>query len=126
MSKPRKLITRVGHDTQLDGRDICLEFDRTTAFERSYENADADGQRGQWMDMVTEDYATNITVYWYDGVDGARVDKLEHLTEGQRAAVQKLADDWLEANEPEYREEEEPDWDAVRELREERKIDDGR
>lgn len=103
---------RIGFDTELDGHDICIEFDRRTTWSTDHHyGADADGNRGISVTEIDVDNAENVTVSWYDEATGnAHNDiPLAELTEAQRTGVQALLDAWLEANEPGGPEYDEPD-----------------
>ena len=106
--------TRTGFDTRLDGREVFVEFDRTTTWSSGLEGQDADGNRGVWMTSIDEDYADSITLYWYDeGGDGHTDIPLAALTSLQALEVQRLVDEWLEQHEPTEPDEPEPDYDDV-------------
>lgn len=101
-------------DAELDGRDVCLEFDRTTVWASGLEGQDADGNRGVWMTTIDEDYAEDIMVLsWLDAPDGHReiVTPFAELPPDYQARVQALVDAWLEAHEPEEPENEGPEDD---------------
>ena len=102
-------------DAQLDGRDVCIEFDRVTIFVRdAHYGADADGNRGMCVDMIDDDYAEHVLVLWcrgssdemqefsasLDDLTRAWTGSLIHMDIELKAQVQILLDDWLEKNEP--------------------------
>jgi hypothetical protein len=72
MAKSNKHSERVEFGTVLTGTndeepiDVCIGFTRTTAW--GYENygADADGNRGVWMNIIDEDSYAQVAVEWDD------------------------------------------------------------
>ena len=101
-------------DAELDGQDVCVEFDRVTKWstDPNY-GADADGNRGISVTEIDEDYAENIFVLTFEqGADGTKEisTPLSALTSLQALEVQRLVDEHLEQHEP--TEPEEPDYDG--------------
>lgn len=94
--------TRHGFDTTLDSQDICIEFDRVTSFGHENYGADADGNRGMWIDTIDDDYAARIIVTFY-GEDGAADVEatFDELPAERQETVNALIEEWMYANEPE-------------------------
>lgn len=107
------MTSRHGFDATLDGRDVCIEFDRRTTWSTDHHyGADADGNRGISVTEIDEDSAENVTVFWYDVVDGAKIDQLENLTDAQQKNVNAQIETWLETNDPDGAADDyEPDYD---------------
>lgn len=99
-SRSHKQSVRVGFNAPLNGQDVDIEFTRTTAWSPEHYGADADGNRGMWIDSIDEDEATDITV------DDKPLSALSTLEE---AEVRRLVDAWMEATPPEAEEQPEPE-----------------
>jgi hypothetical protein len=105
---------RVEFDTELalgDGTnlDVCIGFMRTTVFGRDLYGADADGNRGMWVDTIDEDEYSCITVSWHisdtEMVSFPAVNLPGTVTiEGVNAAIEAYMESH-EATGPEEREE---------------------
>jgi hypothetical protein len=84
-------------DTQLDGRDVCVEFTRVTTY--SYDptyGADADGNRGVPMDFIDDDHTEAITILSWEE-NGARevVRAIQELPLEREAQLHAEIEDYL-------------------------------
>lgn len=96
-------------DTVLKGLEVCIEFERTTTYERDlHYGADADGNRGISMLLVDDDVAEDIKVTIEDTDIQA---PFLSLTPELQIDVQQAVDDYMEKHDPQQFEEPEPDYD---------------
>ena len=104
MSASGKQTKSAAFDAELNGQDVCIEFERTTAWSTDYHyGADADGNRSVVRTEIDEDAADDILVTRFEqGADGHKEisTPLAELPEEDRKAVEKLVDDYLEKHEP--------------------------
>jgi hypothetical protein len=101
MSRSRKFSSEVGIDTTVLGKNVCIEFTRTTSVSPELYGADADGRRGMWITSVDEDVFSNVRVTYEDADNGHEVVRpLEEFADAaERAAIEEVIGTYIESHE---------------------------
>jgi hypothetical protein len=113
-----KQITSVGFDTVIGMRDVDVEFTRTTVWGRENYGADADGNRGRMIDTIDEDSYDKILVSWEDETEHNNI-PLDELSPAMRDAVIIAVEEYVEKNQPEPEEPDEPEYEPEDDMEDE-------
>ena len=111
--KGSKQTVVVSFDTEIDGKDVNIEFERTTKFgyDPSY-GADADGNRGVPMWSIEEDDWARASVAVE--LDGEMAVELHNLSPMEQVSVLAKIGEYMTTHEPEMADDDseyEPDYE---------------